>query len=55
MGVTMAAAMVRVTGTWCCRSFPCLCSKGAHLVQCARNVRAVQLFGCLAILETHNL
>ena len=30
-------------------------SKEALLVQCARSARAVQLFGRLAVLETHTL
>ena len=29
--------------------------KGAHLAQCALSARAVQLFGRLAVLETHTL
>ena len=28
---------------------------GAHLAQCARNASAVQLFGHVAVLETHTL
>ena len=29
--------------------------QGAPLAQCARSAGAAQLFGCLAVLETHTL
>ena len=39
---------------WILKHF-CGISRGAPLAQCARSAGAVQLFGCLAVLETHTL